>query len=72
MNLNNYYYYFKSTLTPKFCQDIIDYGKQHKPEMAVTGGVNMGDDNHKADGSLKKRKKGLLSQEQKKKINIEI
>ena len=49
MNLKNYYYYFKSALTPRFCQEIIDYGKRHKPEMAVTGGVNIGDKNHKAD-----------------------
>ena len=40
MNLKNYYYYFQSALSPKLCQEIIDYGKQHQAEMAVTGGYN--------------------------------
>ena len=53
MNLKHYYYYFKSALSPKLCDDIINYGKQHKADMAVTGGVG-GDGNHKADGTLKK------------------
>jgi len=53
MNLKNYYYYFQSALSPRLCQMIIDYGKQHQPQMAITGGS---DDkkNKKADGSLKK------------------
>ena len=54
MNLKHYYYYFQSALSPKLCQDIINFGKQHKPEMAVTGGVERGDGNTKVDGSLKK------------------
>jgi len=39
MNLKHYYYYFQSALSSKFCQQIIDYGKQHQAEMAVTGSV---------------------------------
>ena len=39
MNLKNYYYYFRSALTPRMCDDIVAYGKQHQAEMAVTGGV---------------------------------
>ena len=39
MNLKNYYYYFQSALTPRMCDDIVAYGKQHQAEMAVTGGV---------------------------------
>tara|TARA_E500000318_G_scaffold104579_1_gene110699 strand:- start:208 stop:873 length:666 start_codon:yes stop_codon:yes gene_type:complete len=56
MNLKNYYYYFQSALSPKLCQQIIDYGKQHQPQMAVTGGIERKDGSgiHKADGSLKK------------------
>ena len=55
MNLKNYYYHFQSALSPKLCQDIIDYGKQHKAEMAITGGVERDDgSSRKADGSLKK------------------
>ena len=40
MNLKNYYYYFQSALSPKLCDEIINYGKQHQAEMAVTGGYN--------------------------------
>jgi len=55
MNLKNYYYYFQSALSPKLCQQIIDYGKQHQPQMAITGGVEREDGSgRKADGSLKK------------------
>lgn len=39
MNLKNYYYYFQSALSPKICDDILEYGKKHQAEMAVTGGV---------------------------------
>ena len=39
MNLKNYYYYFQSALSPKFCDEILNYGKRHQSEMAVTGGV---------------------------------
>ena len=53
MNLKNYYYYFKSALSPKLCDEIINYGKQHKASMAVTGGQE-GDKNKKVDGTLKK------------------
>jgi len=40
MNLKNYYYYFQSALSPKLCDEIIAYGKQHQAEMAVTGGYD--------------------------------
>ena len=40
MNLTNYYYYFQSALSPKLCDEIISYGKQHQAEMAVTGGYS--------------------------------
>lgn len=39
MNLKNYYYYFISALSPKFCDAVLDYGKRHQAEMAVTGGA---------------------------------
>ena len=55
MNLKNYYYYFKSVLSPKLCDDIINYGKQHTAQLAITGGVNEEDGNYKADGKLKKK-----------------
>ena len=36
MILSNYYWYFKSALTPKFCDDVIKYGLQQKDAMALT------------------------------------
>jgi PKHD-type hydroxylase len=39
MNLINHYYYFKSALTPKFCDDLLQYGKKHQEQIALTGGV---------------------------------
>ena len=53
MNLQNYYYYFKSALTPKMCDEIIKYGKEHDTQMAITGGSD-DEANKKADGTLKK------------------
>jgi PKHD-type hydroxylase len=38
MNISNYYWYFKSALTPKFCDDVIQYALQQKEVMARTGG----------------------------------
>ena len=40
MNLFNYYWYFKSALTPKFCDDVIQYALQQKEVMARTGGFS--------------------------------
>ena len=37
MILSNYYWYFKSALTPRFCDDVIKYGLQQKDAMALTG-----------------------------------
>jgi PKHD-type hydroxylase len=39
MNLSNYYWYFKSALTSKFCDDVIKYGLQHQEDLAITGGI---------------------------------
>ena len=38
MNLTNYYWYFKSALTPRFCDEVIQYALQQKERMARTGG----------------------------------
>ena len=38
MNISNYYWYFKSALTPKFCDEVIQYALQKKEVMARTGG----------------------------------
>ena len=38
MNLSNYYWYFKSALTPRFCDEVIKYGLSQAEVMARTGG----------------------------------
>ena len=38
MNLSNYYWYFKSALTPRFCDEVIKYGLSQTETMARTGG----------------------------------
>ena len=40
MNLSNYFWYFKSALTPRFCNDIIKYALQQKDDIARTGGFD--------------------------------
>ena len=37
MNLSNYYWYFKSAIPPKICDDIINYGLSKTEVMAKTG-----------------------------------
>jgi PKHD-type hydroxylase len=37
MFLKNYYYYFQSVLSHKFCDDILNYGKNQQSQMAVIG-----------------------------------
>ena len=37
MQLSNYYWYFKSAVPIKICDEIIRYGLQHKDGVAVTG-----------------------------------
>lgn len=37
MNLENYYWYFESALTPRFCDEVIEYGNSIKKEIALTG-----------------------------------
>ena len=38
MNLSNYFWYFKSALTPRFCDEVIKYALEKKETMALTGG----------------------------------
>ena len=38
MNISNYYWYFSGVLTPKFCDDVIQYANSKKETMAITGG----------------------------------
>ena len=54
MNLHNSYYYFKSALSPKFCDDVIEYGLQQKEVLGITGGY---EDKKLDSKQLKKLKK---------------
>ena len=40
MNISNYYWYFRSALTPKFCDDVIAYANKQKEVLARTGGYD--------------------------------
>ena len=40
MNISNYYWYFKSALTPKFCDEVIKYANAQKESIARTGGYD--------------------------------
>ena len=42
MNLFNYFWYFKSALTSRLCDDIIKYALEKKETMAITGGYTKG------------------------------
>ena len=41
MNLSNYFWYFKSALTPRFCDEVIKYALAQKETMAITGGLGI-------------------------------
>ena len=41
MNLQYYYWYFKSAIPPRICDDIVKYGLKHQEDMAITGGLNV-------------------------------
>jgi PKHD-type hydroxylase len=43
MNLENYYYYFKEVLSPKFCDELVAYGRQQQGQLALTGNMNKKD-----------------------------
>ena len=39
MNLSTYYWWFKSAIPPRICDDIVKYGLRHKDNTAITGGL---------------------------------
>jgi|TARA_E500000318_G_C3559850_1_gene212907 PKHD-type hydroxylase len=63
MNLNNYYWYFQSALTPRFCDEVIKYGNLLREEVALTGkqekkGKNLSNEDIK---DLKKKRDSNIS-----------
>jgi hypothetical protein len=39
MNLRNYYWYFKSALSKKFCDELIKYGNSKKDNIGLIGNL---------------------------------
>jgi len=39
MNLKTYYWWFKSAIPPRICDDIVKYGLEHQDGIAITGGL---------------------------------
>jgi len=60
MNLHNYYYYFKSAIPPKICDDIIKYALSKPEQIARTGGFD--------NKSLKKKE--ILNMQKKRKSDL--
>ena len=56
MNLANYYWYFKSVIPERICDDIVKYGHQMQEQMAVTGGYGDQKLNQKQLKDLKKKR----------------
>lgn len=54
MNLQNYYYYFKSVLTPRFCDEIIKRGKKEQEQVALIGNKDIKKISKKEVNDLKK------------------
>jgi len=40
MNLHNHYWFFESALTPRFCDELIEYGLSKPDSLGLTGGIN--------------------------------
>ena len=61
MNLQYYYWWFKSVIPPRICDDIVKYGLSHKEDTGVTGGLGYARDfkkqplNKKETKDLKKK-----------------
>jgi len=66
MNLEHYYWYFKSAIPPRICDDIIKYGLSQQEQIALTGGVqektNKGEEltEEVKDDLSKKRKSNVV------------
>ena len=56
MNLTNYYWYFKSAIPHRICDDIVRYGKSIQDQMAVTGGFGDKKLNRSQVKDLKKKR----------------
>ena len=60
MNISNYYWYFSGALTPKFCDEVIQYANTQKETMARTGGYGDRELNKEEIKNLQKKRKSDL------------
>jgi len=60
VNLQNYYWYFSRALPPKLCDDIVQYGLNHKEQMAYTGDVKIDNATNKDIKNMQKIRKSDL------------
>jgi len=65
MLLKNYYWYFQSALSSKFCDDLIDYAKSKKQDIGLTGGLTA-----KQERGEKLTKEDLLDLKKKRDSNV--
>ena len=61
MNLSNHYWYFKSALTPKFCDDVIKHGLNTPETLARTGGLDKKELNKEELIHLKKKRNSNIT-----------
>lgn len=60
MNISNFYWYFPSALTPRFCDEVIKYAKSQKETMGLTGGYGDKKLNREEIKNLQKKRKSDL------------
>ena len=60
MNISNYYWYFSGVLTPRFCDDVIEYALQQKEVLARTGGYDKEELSKEDVKNIQKKRKSDL------------
>lgn len=61
MNLQNQYWYFKSALTPRFCDELIKYGNQQRESLGLTGQMDPDSLSKKQENDLKKKRNSNIA-----------
>ena len=60
MNISNYYWYFTSALTPRFCDEVIKYANAQKESIARTGGYDKKELSKEDIKNIQKKRKSDL------------
>jgi PKHD-type hydroxylase len=61
MNLTNYYWYFKSAIPERICDDIIKYGNSQREQIALTGTQTIKLEELEAEEKTKLKNKKIIS-----------